>query len=139
MPQSSIDRSTFYSAAVSVEDSGNQQEETDEETEATEADFFDAEADTEAENKLETQYLSSTLDEKSSPSSSGGNTPSAPNNTPKSDTNNKVKTNLRIHKTGLIRGKTIPKRASRKRINLRRSGQRRMVQKLLCNKTLGMQ
>ena len=37
--------------------------------------FFDAEADTEVE--------------KSSPSSYAGNTPPAPNNTPKSDTNNK--------------------------------------------------
>ena len=53
--------------------------------------FFDAEVDTEAENKLETQYPSSTNDEKSSPSSSAVNTPPAPNNTSKSDTNNKAK------------------------------------------------
>ena len=49
------------------------------------------EADTEVENELETQYPSSTHDGKSSPSSYAGNTPPAPNNTPKSDTNNKDK------------------------------------------------
>ena len=79
----------MQTGTVSVEDSSNQQEDTDDETETTEADFFDAETDTEVENKLETQYPSSTHDEKSSPSCYAENTPPAPNNTPESDTNNK--------------------------------------------------
>ena len=74
---------------IAEEDSSNHQEDTDDEIETTEADFFDAEADTEVENELETQYPSSTLNEKSSTSSYAGKAPPARNNTLKSDTNNK--------------------------------------------------
>ena len=127
----------MQSGTVSVEDSGNQQEETDDEaddeTETTEADVFDAKGDTEAENMLETQYSSSTHDEKSSPSSSGGNTLLLPTVLPNQTLTTKSKNNLSIHKTRPIRGKTFQKKALQKKVWSKKDGPKTPMQQDIRN------